>query len=322
MLISKIQVLNYKSFRDSGWIEFQSGINIITGQNSAGKTALLEALTLEFNDIPHRSLNALPTQSSRPNPKSHVHFFLHLTKQECEDIVAKTQTTQITIPFPSSNLNLGDAFDSFQSWLDKTEERVISTCVSGQLNMVCDITSKEPSMGLYEIAPSSSDVYNHVITSFDANGRLIGGGGGNTTFIPLSSNYFNAFIRTTQKRIYRFLAERLNIGSCDRSFNSDLLTNASNLPEALGMLQGSNPELFNFFNQHVSIIFPQIKRISISQGQNIEIKVWHVDPSTLREDLSFPLSACGTGIGQVLSILFVVLTANYPRIIIIDELPL
>ena len=86
MIISKIRVLNYKSFRDSEWIEFQAGINIITGQNNAGKTALLEALTLEFNDIPHKSLNALPTLSSRPKPKSHVHFCLHLTRQECEDI--------------------------------------------------------------------------------------------------------------------------------------------------------------------------------------------------------------------------------------------
>ena len=85
------------------------------------------------------------------------------------------------------------------------------------------------------------------------------------------------------------------------------------------MLQGNNPELFNLFNRYVSIIFPQIKQISISQGANVEIKVWHVDPSTMRDDLSFPLSACGTGIGQVLSIVFVVLTANYPRIIIIDE---
>ena len=52
MLISKVQVLNYKSFRDSGWIEFRSGINIITGQNSAGKTALLEALASNFQNIP------------------------------------------------------------------------------------------------------------------------------------------------------------------------------------------------------------------------------------------------------------------------------
>lgn len=315
MFISKIRVLNYKSFRDSEWMEFQAGINIITGQNSSGKTALLEALTLEFNDIPHKSLNALPTLSSRPKQESQVHFCLHLAKQECEDILDKN-TSQIFIPFPST-IKFEEAIELFQSWLDKTEERVISTCVSGQLNMFSDIPSKEPSMGLYEVAPSSSGNYNHILTSFDANGRLIPSGGSSGR--SLSGNYFNTFLKATQKRIYRFLAERLNVGSCGRSYNSELLTNASNLPEVLGMLQGNNPELFKLFNHYVSIIFPQIKQISISPGQNIEIKVWHIDPLTMREDLSFPLSACGTGIGQVLSILFVVLTANHPRIIIIDE---
>ena len=46
MYISKIRVQNYKAFNDSGWIEFKPGINIISGQNHSGKTALLEALSL------------------------------------------------------------------------------------------------------------------------------------------------------------------------------------------------------------------------------------------------------------------------------------
>jgi recombinational DNA repair ATPase RecF len=45
MYISKFQVINYKSYRESGDVEFKPGFNILTGQNSAGKTALLEALT-------------------------------------------------------------------------------------------------------------------------------------------------------------------------------------------------------------------------------------------------------------------------------------
>jgi len=48
MYISKFQVLNYKSYRDSTEIELKRGFNILTGQNSAGKTALLEALSLDF----------------------------------------------------------------------------------------------------------------------------------------------------------------------------------------------------------------------------------------------------------------------------------
>ena len=65
MHISKIRVQNYKAFYDSGWIDFQAGINIVSGQNNSGKTALLEALNMNFQNIPHRSLKTLPNRSSK-----------------------------------------------------------------------------------------------------------------------------------------------------------------------------------------------------------------------------------------------------------------
>ena len=38
-----------------------------------------------------------------------------------------------------------------------------------------------------------------------------------------------------------------------------------------------------------------------------------------REDLTVPLSEAGTGVGQVLSILTVVLEADHPTLILLDE---
>jgi AAA15 family ATPase/GTPase len=40
-------------------LEFSPGINIIVGQNNSGKTALLEALTMNFDNVPHRSIKNL-----------------------------------------------------------------------------------------------------------------------------------------------------------------------------------------------------------------------------------------------------------------------
>jgi hypothetical protein len=88
----------------------------------------------------------------------------------------------------------------------------------------------------------------------------------------------------------------------------------------LGQLQ-HNPSRFQELNDRLTAILPQVKRVSvraISQGQ-VEIVVWSHDPSTQREDLVVPLAESGTGIGQVLAILYVVLTSNRPRTIIIDE---
>lgn len=48
MYISSIAITNYRCFRDS-IIEFRPGINVIIGENNAGKTAILRALSLIFD---------------------------------------------------------------------------------------------------------------------------------------------------------------------------------------------------------------------------------------------------------------------------------
>jgi predicted ATP-dependent endonuclease of OLD family len=55
------------------------------------------------------------------------------------------------------------------------------------------------------------------------------------------------------------------------------------------------------------------------QADQLEIRVWFIDPITEREDLAIALSQCGTGVGQVLAILYILITSQEPRIIIIDE---
>src|SRR4028118_300200 len=63
MYLSKFQLVNYKSFRDSGVLEFKPGINIIVGTNNSGKTALLEALSLSFQNHIHKTLTTFPSPS-------------------------------------------------------------------------------------------------------------------------------------------------------------------------------------------------------------------------------------------------------------------
>lgn len=127
---------------------------------------------------------------------------------------------------------------------------------------------------------------------------------------------------TLMNRIYIFRAERFNAGSCGFGRNPVLAPNAQNLAEVLGILQ-HNRSRFALFNKLVRQIFPQVHWISVrphpQDNQTLEIVVWNHDPETEREDLAVPLNESGTGIGQVLAILYVVLTSSYSRTIIIDE---
>src|SRR5580698_4471648 len=82
MVISKFQIANYKSYRDSGEIEFKPGFNVLTGQNSAGKTALLDALTLQFSPTPHISDRTVPFRGAPPDPISSARITFAISGEE------------------------------------------------------------------------------------------------------------------------------------------------------------------------------------------------------------------------------------------------
>src|SRR3954470_13934544 len=82
MYISEARLLNYKSFNDSGLLQLEPGINVIVGQNSAGKTALLEALSLSFLENPHKSLLTVPDVGIPPPPNSRLELTLNFSKDD------------------------------------------------------------------------------------------------------------------------------------------------------------------------------------------------------------------------------------------------
>jgi AAA15 family ATPase/GTPase len=99
MYISKIRVKDYKSFRDSGDIEFKPGINLIVGQNNAGKTTLLEALEMRFETIHHRSLKNPKDEVNYKNP-SEINFSLELSVDDLSELSRNSLDSNYRIPFP------------------------------------------------------------------------------------------------------------------------------------------------------------------------------------------------------------------------------
>ncbi|YAF96717.1 MAG: ATP-dependent endonuclease [Nodularia sp. CChRGM 3473] len=122
-------------------------------------------------------------------------------------------------------------------------------------------------------------------------------------------------------RIYRFKAERVNVGICKFQNKDELKLDASNLAEVICILQGKNPGMFAEFNKLVSSILNEIKWISVvpRDNSNVEILIWTIDPKHNRDDLSLPLSSCGSGVSQVLAIVYILVSSEEPRTLIIDE---
>ncbi|MTJ15819.1 MULTISPECIES: AAA family ATPase [unclassified Dolichospermum] len=325
MHTSKFQLFNYKSFQDSGLLEFTPGINIIVGQNNAGKTALLEALTLNFGDVPHRSIKTLKTPlSTLDNTLSKSKIYIYLEKKELRLMI--DQHLPLLIPMEANMEANGEqaekTVNKFIEWMNQDND--VKFLVSLSSNNVIDVANTDLTFGIYSHTTQVTGSQNGENTYRSINVKRTVSDELKLYSIQSarpSEIIAGKLFRLLQSRIYRFYAERLNISKCAFGNQSILAPNASNLAEVLNSLQSRNSENFNDYNKYINQIFSHIQRIAVEPRDNnqLEIMVWNIDPKSKREDLAVSLSSCGTGIGQVLAILYVVMNSPEPRTIIIDE---
>ncbi len=312
MYITKFEVTNYKSFLASPELNLTPGFNVIVGQNNAGKTTLAEVLSLEFEDKPHRSLRTIPYPNTLYPQVSTANVAFHLDEGEAEELLINTYGG-FYVPLRQRESTPEAITEAATSFLTALHNSSILQCIyqrrdfdSAYLESYGWQDNNSPQIQF------SVDIAQHRL-EYERNSTVIG----------QRLNYYGLHLaRLLRARVYCFKAERLNISNHTFGMQTVLLPNASNLAEVLHNLQGSNPSRFRRFNEYISTIFPEIKWIAVPSGpasNEVQILVWSIEPNTEREDLAIPLSESGTGIGQALAILYVVLTATFPRTIIIDE---
>jgi len=331
MQITKFQLSNYKSFNEPVRLEFSNGINVITGQNSAGKTALLEALSLRFSAIAHRSLKTVPTRDSTPNRTTKIEASFQLSRAEVAEVIMRLRGSGLNIPKPTLGTSFSEKINYHAHDAASSENLVrwFMACETHTFQLLFEqneadsgiwTASRVPSFGNYQ-AEKQGDAFLYCQATV--------GSGPGIELRPLHQiagsprNELGAQLGPQiAQRIYIFRAERPRVGSCPFGGSSQLAPDASNLAEVLNTLD-QNKVRFNRFDQQVSRILPQIRQVAVRPSQyksgDVEIVVWPHDPASEREDLAIPLANCGTGVGQVLAILYVVLTADSPQIIVIDE---
>jgi len=303
MQIRKLRLLNYKSFADSGWLSFSSGFTVVIGKNNVGKTALLEAINLEIANKPHRS------QSSDPgvpvNPQSTVDVEVQTTGQEFK-LINLAHGGEVDVPVPMTPESQAERLSFAKGIYERPDLRLVLRVVEGNF-----YGRQYPSHGLFQ--PGNQRLYVPATPLVDKQSAVF------TKVLGGDSDSMPRVIKEGYKKsIYVFRAERLNIGRIGATATSILAADGANLAAVLMMMQ-SNFARFNRFNDHVSEIFPTIKRVVVAPvGNQFEIRIWSVAPETEREDLAIPLQESGTGVGQVLAILYVAMTVE-KGCIVIDE---
>ncbi|WP_026103914.1 AAA family ATPase [Anabaena sp. PCC 7108] len=363
MYIKKLRVYNYKSYFDSGVMEFAPGVNIIVGKNNAGKTSLLEVMTLDFKeDHTHKSLKTLPNKSSRIEEESKIEITLQIEKDKLRNFI-KNYSPNFLFPLPEGDVDddiveislydmgrdaegynydsenkinqlVKKAFQKLKNFIDNPDDTELTVTILPNGLIDNELTDELMILGAYSNKISHHfykfiygddnmdieechvvDIYNDIEEKYEQEKTFMKYQPKNEETIGYK--LFDIFV----SRIYRFKAERQNIGSCKFENNEQLKSDASNLAESICILQGKNPGTFAKFNKLVSEILEEIKWISVVPRDNseVEIKVWIIDPQLNKDDLSLPLSSCGSGVGQVLAIVYILVYSEEPRTLIIDE---
>jgi hypothetical protein len=282
-------------------MEFEPGFNVLVGQNNAGKTAILESFRFgEAGNRPHKSINNPLGGALVPHSTFSVDLIV-----EGSDIQNAFLKNGSVAYFPVPN---NDGPTEYVEHIFSQPELTFQLKAIGTGGLA---PRKWPSHSLFSSTPIQRAA--NVSPSPDHRSLVFHGHSDNNDSLP-------AFISSVYPhRIYVFKAERLNVGRTGAQQVEALSPNAANLAAVLMNLMGSNPDLYEKFNQNIRSIFPSIQHVSVvPSGTEYEIRMWTVDPRTHRSDLTVTLEESGTGIGQVLAILYVVMTVR-DGVVVIDE---
>jgi energy-coupling factor transporter ATP-binding protein EcfA2 len=321
---------NYKSFASSGEVHFEPGFNVIVGQNNVGKTALTEALSLTLSAQPHRSQKTIQDPSDLPDLHTRVTISFVFEPAEFGRAVAREIGTMVYVPAGGPSGPDGSVRSA------STANRFL-TAVAGSptIEVTYDLEAHDPSGALgpanttttarlvgYELATDQSSYSNRFGVDLNS-GKFEHLPGDYVLNAPELNAIVNGFVRICTKRLYGFKAVRFGIDEYGIGGERNLAPDATNLVQVLDLLSRRNPSGWERFMGGVRTVLPQIKAMTFVPSERgggmVRAKLWNVPLATERDDLAVSLSDSGTGVGQVLAILYVAFISEYPRPIVIDE---
>jgi predicted ATPase len=300
MRLISARIVGFQSFNDSGVVTFVDGINLIVGQNNAGKSALLRALQPSLVDDRHRTAERWETfRLAEPV----IHLKLRVSGREFEEGLLRAGSTF----FPM--LPVENAVPRFQE-------------LSAQSEIEFSVLH-HPGYAFNKMYPGHrqfvmpENAQQNCLLIQSNNGELTFGvqhGRGDDSSGPLLHNMWS-------NTMFYFSAERMTIGESGPAHAQRLSPSANNLPAVLLTLAGDRGAVFGRLVNHLRQIFPTVGNLSVrpkADGGYVEVRVWPTKDME-RVELSFPLNSSGTGVSQVIAILTAVMTVEN-AVIIIDEI--
>jgi AAA ATPase domain len=243
--IKSIKIANYKSFDDSGWLEFDRHMNVLVGANHSGKSALLGAIANRYRGNPHKSSRFRREEAL--NPVSTVDFRFSISGHEVRDLIL-SNNLNLQIPIPRARTLHSQPGEVLNRFIG-LPEIIVSIRSQAQIGN---------GNSWAQIEYPSTNLFTHVL----------GSGAGGAGFIQAtamvnrsdihvaqfgageSDNFGINIGQAVQPRIYLFDARRVPQNAFNFGSSSQLQPNATNLAEVLNVLQASRTE----FAEYVALV--------------------------------------------------------------------
>ncbi len=277
-MIQSVHIKNFKTFKDTQ-IDGFTKLNIITGENNAGKSNLLEALYCLVGKSMHPCANILEIYDNiRKEPltieSKNLMFYGLDTKEEIQIVTTldNNQTLDLQIKFIASE------------YQNTIESQIIPTAEQTQMSSQLNFTLKK----------NNEEIYNDHLNITKAY---------NFPPIPNQSGYNRQFKNFDPNQLQKLLP-----------FESAVIIPSDY--RQVHMIQAvskicSNNQLEEELNKHLSQFDDNIQSISFNTNDQLKLKVRNV-----KEKL--PLSAFGDGLKKYLHIVSAFMADN-AKTIYIDE---
>lgn len=319
MILQALTVTNYKSFLQTQTAKIEPGFNLFIGTNNSGKTSMLE--TLDFNlgtNVPHRSIQNLTQYGDQAMGHSELSVTIRTNLLEMRE----PTTNRIILPLPKDYIsqlphNVSPAAFISAMLIERPEVDITFTNGGGSTS----IAFVGPLNGTISISNTNNEggnAFSGIITDKPAafsNPNITGiGRGYSASFAEMADRY--------KKFFYRFSALRRPAGVSGPTAHPVVLDrDAGNLPYCLNTFQSTDSHGYSILCDWIRRVFPSVAWVQSSPIPTNQFEIFCLpeSPSARRDDLAVPLNLMGTGIGNVIAILYIVLTSRFPQVIAIDE---
>jgi len=298
---------------DRQFVPLREGISVLVGSNNAGKTAILRALSTLHTMPVGQPKGGLPVNLSgyfRPGQPGALEIICALEEADAQ-YIHKPRVPRQTSEYQAWVLNTfshGIARWQFgltnnALFLQRCSLELPSPSGTQVLQLIAQDQSRAFVVQFFQFPDFSIAARANLTTQMANGGPVLVPGELSSSLESIGS------VRLVNPHRVVYESQLMQTAL-------ELPSDAANLAQFLQTLNGRERDTFAAIEKFVTEVFPEFKYVNVVPRENNQVSIELTDAHTNRK---IPLSNCGTGVEQILTLATFVLTTPKPGLILLDE---